>query len=338
MIQSLSGSRAETSALTLRTLFNRLYFHLKPFLPRSVRLAARRVHATRIWERSGDVWPILEAAGDTPSDWGGWPDGCDYAFVLTHDVESQAGVDNVRKLAELEMECGFRSSFNFIPVGSYEVPVGLREWLTGNGFEVGVHDLHHDGHLYQSRRAFTAHAKKINEFLRDWKAAGFRSGFMLRELDWLHDLEIKYDASTFDTDPFEPQPDGAETIFPFWKTTEQKGVKSPSYVELPYTLPQDSTLFLALSQRNIDIWKTKFDWLTSKRGMALLNTHPDYVDFDGGASPHMRYPASYYRDFLNYVKNHREGSRWDALPNDLADMMIKNLSLTGNDERKGGSQ
>ena len=29
-------------------------------------------------------------------------------------------------------------------------------------------------------------------------------------------LNIAYDASTFDTDPFEPQPDGVNTIFPFW--------------------------------------------------------------------------------------------------------------------------
>jgi hypothetical protein len=39
---------------------------------------------------------------------------------------------------------------------------------------------------------------------------------MLRNLDWLGDLNIQYDGSTFDTDPFEPQPDGAGTIFPFW--------------------------------------------------------------------------------------------------------------------------
>ena len=49
-------------------------------------------------------------------------------------------------------------------------------------------------------------------------------------------------ASTFDTDPIEPQPDGVRTIFPFL-------VERPdgsSYVELPYTLAQDSTLFLVL--------------------------------------------------------------------------------------------
>ena len=38
---------------------------------------------------------------------------------------------------------------------------------------------------------------------------------MYHNLDWIHDLDIYYDASTFDTDPFEPQPDGFKTIYPF---------------------------------------------------------------------------------------------------------------------------
>jgi hypothetical protein len=46
-------------------------------------------------------------------------------------------------------------------------------------------------------------------------ASGFRSGFMLRKLDWLHYLDVKYDASTFDREAFAPQPYGRHTIFPF---------------------------------------------------------------------------------------------------------------------------
>ena len=96
------------------------------------------------------------------------------------------------------------------------MPAGLRDWLTDRGFEVGVHDLHHDGKLYSSRDEFRLRAKRVNFYLKEWKASGFRSGFMLHNLSWLGDLEIQYDASTFDTDPFEPQPDGVNTIFPFW--------------------------------------------------------------------------------------------------------------------------
>ena len=55
---------------------------------------------------------------------------------------------------------------------------------------------------------------------------------MFRNLDWYHQLEVGYDASTFDTDPFEPQADGAGTIFPFWVRSPAEAGR-PGYVELP---------------------------------------------------------------------------------------------------------
>ena len=50
--------------------------------------------------------------------------------------------------------------------------------------------------------AFAEKAERINEYLKNWGAVGFRSGFMLHNLDWLGDLNALYDASTFDTDVF----------------------------------------------------------------------------------------------------------------------------------------
>jgi hypothetical protein len=197
----------------------------------------------------------------------------------------------------LEIEAGFRSSFNFIPEGSYRLSAALRHELTQNGFEVGVHDLKHDGRLFRSASLFRQRATKINAYLRDWEATGFRSGFMLHNLEWLHQLEIDYDMSTFDTDPFEPQPEGRHTIFPFWiprlsfaGIPPAPDAKAPSgrpatrngYVELPYTLPQDSTIFLLLQERSIDLWKRKADWIIRQGGMILLDTHPDYMKMTAG--------------------------------------------------------
>ena len=48
-------------------------------------------------------------------------------------------------------------------------------------------------------------------------------------------------------------------------------------------MPQDHLLFVILQEKNIDIWKRKLDWIAEKGGMALLNTHSDYMSFDGGA-------------------------------------------------------
>ena len=235
--------------------------------------------------------------------------------MLTHDVEGARGLEQVEPLAKLESDLGFRSSFNFIPEGEYETPGELRERLRVAGFEIGVHDLKHNGKLYRSRRQFAEQAKRINGYLKEWGAEGFRSGFMLRNLPWLGDLEISYDASTFDTDPFEPQPEGAETIFPFWVPRLRDG---NGYVELPYTLPQDSTVFLLLQEKTIDVWKRKIDWVAQKGGMALLNVHPDYMRFGSGLIKRDDYPSELYRDFLEYVKTTYGGRFWHALPKDVA--------------------
>ena len=256
-----------------------------------------------------------------PSNWGGWPNGKKFAFVLTHDVEGQGGLDRCRQLKQVEEQFGFRSSFNFIPEGSYSVPADLRAELTRDGFEVGVHDLRHDGWLYQSRREFAQNASRINAYVRDWGASGFRSGFMLHNLDWLHELDIEYDASTFDTDPFEPQPEGRNTIFPFWISSDETNWDSgqSGYVELPYTLPQDSTLFLLLGETTPDIWIQKLDWVAKHGGMVLLDTHPDYMSFDKGSGhSKTKYPVELYRQFLSYVRDRYADEYWHALPREVA--------------------
>jgi hypothetical protein len=290
-----------------------VYYQLKPAIPRRVRLAIRRSRARRLRRQCHDSWPVNEAAARLPAWWPGWTGGAQFAFVLTHDVEGPAGLERCRALAELEIAQGFRSSFNFVPEGEYKTPYTLRRFLTDRGFEIGVHDLHHDGKLYRSRAAFERHARRINEYLTSWGASGFRSAFMLHNLEWLRDLEIRYDLSTFDSDPFEPQPDAANTIFPFWVARSD----GSGYVELPYTLPQDSTLFLVLQETTTDVWKSKLDWVARRGGLALINVHPDYMNFDGTPSS-TEYDAALYQGFLDHVSREYRDRCWCALPRDVA--------------------
>jgi glycosyltransferase involved in cell wall biosynthesis len=293
---------------------NRLYYWLKPYLPWRLRIAARRVVARVQRGRNEQIWPIDETAGQTPAGWPGWPEGKQFAFVLTHDVESSGGLAKCRRLMDLEFSLGFRSSFNLIPEGDYQVSPEIRAEIRAQGFEVGVHDLRHDGKLYWRRSQFPKNARRINGYLRDWGAGGFRSGFMLHDPDCLNGLDLEYDASTFDTDPFEPQPQGVRTIFPYWVPQTKGG----GYVEMPYTLPQDSTLFLVLQEPSPDIWKRKLDWIVRRGGMALLNVHPDYVSFDPGQRGVAEYPAAWYEEFLKYVKDHYAGQYWNGLPREVA--------------------
>jgi glycosyltransferase involved in cell wall biosynthesis len=293
---------------------NKLYYRLKPLIPTPARHGVRKWIIRRQRKQVANVWPILPGSDQAPPGWNGWPEGKKFAFVLTHDVEGRGGLAKCRRLMELEMKHGFHSSFNFIPEGGYRVSRELRDVLASNGFEMGIHDLHHDGRLYRSRHHFARKAVRINQHLKHWGAVGFRSGFMLHNLEWLHDLDIQYDASTFDTDPFEPQPDNSGTIFPFWV----QGLHNRGYLELPYTLPQDSTLFLMLGESSPAIWLEKLDWLAEKGGMALINVHPDYMRFSGDPVTTRTYPVAHYEELLQHVAKKYRGLYWNPLPKDLA--------------------
>ncbi len=295
-----------------------IYYFLKPAIPLAIRVRVRRLIANRLRRQFSSSWPILPSASQPPEGWPGWPNGKKFAFVVTHDVEGASGLARCRKLAELDKALGIRAAFNFVPEGEYRVPDRLRAFLEHEGFEVGVHDLYHDGSLYRSSRHFAEQAPKINQYLKVWRASGFRSGFMLHNLDWLHGLDMLYDSSTFDTDPFEPQPDGAGTIFPFWI----QGSDSNGYIELPYTLPQDSTVFVLLKETTIDLWKKKLDWVASHGGMALAIVHPDYISLDGKPNP-SEYPADLYERLLKHVITCYGDTCWYALPREVAAFAAK---------------
>lgn len=292
----------------------KIFYLAKPLIPRKVQLALRRKLTSRQRAKYAATWPIHPGSAQEPPQWEGWPEGKRFAVVLTHDVELAKGQQQCEKVMEMEREFGFVSSFNFVPERYPDDP-GVRARLIAGGCEVGVHGLNHDGKLYQSREEFTRRAKRINQYLKDWNAIGFRSPAMHHNLDWLRDLNIEYDASTFDTDPFEPQPDGVCTLFPF--IVEDEGTRS-GYVELPYTLAQDFTLFVIMGEQSTRVWQRKVDWIVEHGGMVLVNVHPDYMYFGDDKPAFDEFRASLYADLLEYIHTKYEGQYWHALPKDVA--------------------
>jgi len=292
----------------------RLYYALKPLIPRRLQIALRRTVIQRQRKAYSSIWPIYPNSATPPPNWTGWPQNKKFAVLLTHDVELARGQSRCEALMKLEQECGFVSSFNFVPERYPDSPK-TRNMLTEAGFEVGVHGLNHDGKLYKSREEFTRRAKLINGYIKEWDVVGFRSPAMHHNLDWQRDLNITYDSSTFDTDPFEPQPDAAHTIFPF--IVEADGNRS-GYVEIPYTLPQDFTLFVLLEEQGIDIWKRKVDWIAEQGGMVLVNVHPDYMHFGKGKPKLGEFPAHFYKELLLYIRDTYKDEYWHVLPRDLA--------------------
>jgi len=292
----------------------RLYYTAKPAIPRSLQLRLRRWRARQKRQQFRNVWPIDPGAAVPPQNWSGWPVKKRFAVVLTHDVESAKGHEKCLRLADLEASLGFKSSFNLVPE-RYSVSAELRQKLVELGFEIGVHGLNHDGKLFRSMDIFEQRARAINRYLEEWDAVGFRAPAMHHRFDWLLDLDIEYDASSFDSDPFEPQCDGVKTIFPFQVISQNNGKQ---FVELPYTLPQDHCLFIILREKNIGIWQDKVDWIAKNGGMVLVNTHPDYMNFHGGTLGEEEYPVAFHEALLNYLKKRYAGQYWHALPRDVA--------------------
>lgn len=301
---------------------NKIFYNIKPIVPRRLQIFVRRRMILYKKQQYSDLWPIDPAAGKPPKGWQGWPDNKKFAVVLSHDVDTQKGHDKCYQLMEIEENLSFRSSFNIVPE-KYEVSKTLIENLKVRGFEVGVHGLNHDGKLFSSKSIFEERANRINDYLHEWGSIGFTSPSMHHNLNWMHSLNINHSTSTFDTDPFEPQPDGVGTIFPFWV---QNSSIIKGYVELPYTLPQDFTLFILMKEKNNNIWKNKLDWIVENGGMVLFNSHPDYMNFSKPKNGNEEYAVELYIKFLEYIKNNYKDQYWHALPKDIARFWKQNCS------------
>lgn len=292
----------------------RLYYVLKPVLPRAVTRFLRRLHNPSARARFQLGWPVearyahfqwevmrqLLIATDkhSLSFKHFWPEGHRFAFVLTHDIETAEGQVYVRAVADLEENSGFRSSFNFVPE-RYPLDYKLMQELRERGFEIGVHGLKHDGKLFNSHEKFTRRVERINYCLKEFGAVGFRAPLTHRHPEWMQALDIEYDLSFFDTDPYEPIPGGAMSIWPYI---------IGRFVELPYTLVQDYTLTAVLGETTPRLWLEKVDFIEQYWGMALVNTHPDYLKDNTN--------WKIYTDFLQAIGKRR--GYWHALPRDVA--------------------
>ena len=260
-----------------------------------------------------NIWPIDPDSGNPPDNWCGWPEEKLFAVVLSHDVDTQRGHDLIPALLETEKQLGFKSAFNIVPE-RYRVSQRIIDYIKKRGCEVNIHGLKHDGKLFKSYKIFQDRAKKMNYYLNQWGSRGFTAPSMICNMEWLNELDIDYHTCSFDTDPFEPQPSISKTIFPIVLNNNSR--TSP-HVELPYTLPQDHLLFIILGEKDISVWKQKLNWIVKNKGMALLNTHPDYMRFENNKYRFESYPISFYIDFLKHVKAQYKGKFWNALPSEI---------------------
>jgi hypothetical protein len=296
------------------------YYFFRPVLPVRARKHLQRLH----WRGWRNIpfpgWPVdttvetlmkraaglvLERGGarEFPFIWF-WPDGAPGCVMMTHDVEGAAGARFAGELMDLDDEFGVRSSFQVVPDARWSSGASTKQFineLKRRGFEVNVHDLTHDGHLFRNRERFLRHATTINARGRSFGSRGFRSGAMYRRQDWLSALDISYDMSVPNVAHLEPQAGGCCTVMPFFMG---------HVLELPLTAAQDYTVFHVLGDYSTRLWQEQIDRVLEQHGLVSFIAHPDYL-----IDPRAR---EVYTDLLRIlVALRRERQVWTALPAEI---------------------
>lgn len=290
-----------------------IYYRTRSLMPRGLQLLLRRLYSHRQRRKIFPKWPLdpslyelhrfllaceMKARGVNSIKYlSFWPGGKRFCFVLTHDVETEAGFRRIDLLAQIERERGIHSSWNIVPE-RYAYPEEKLGELAAEGFEIGLHGLLHDGMLFRSREVFDERLPRLNEYFVRLGSDGFRSPATHRNPEWIPELKCSYDSSFPDTDPFEPQAGGSLSLFPYF---------IDSILELPYTLPQDHTLFEILGDRTAARWIDKTERIARCGGMALAIIHPDYTNSEKR--------LDCVRALLDYVM--QRGDAWIALPRDV---------------------
>jgi hypothetical protein len=230
-----------------------------------------------------------------------WPNGANACVTITHDVETEMGRAFCVELMGLNDSFGIKSSFQIVPESRYLVPESFLNEIRARGFEVAVHDLNHDGRLYDEEKEFQRRVKKINEYARHWGAKGFRAGVLYRNPAWFEALDFSYEMSIPNVAHMDPQPGGCCTIFPYF---------IGDMVEIPVTTIQDYTLFNIVQELSIDLWSVQLDIIIKRHGMASFIVHPDYII--------QRENWSVYEQLLSHLRKLRsQNSLWFALPKEI---------------------
>ena len=312
-----SASNRNGKMLHGESALRKVYYLVRPLLTVSVRKHLQRIRLRDWNEIPFPGWPvdptverILEmllilllkahAVDKIPFVWF-WPNGFPSCAIMTHDVEALPGRDFCSHLMDLDDAYGIKSSFQIVPEGRYPVSKGFLNTIQGRGFEIDIHDLNHDGHLFSDRERYLRRAERINRYSREYGAAGFRSAALYRNLDWFEALDFSYDMSVPSVGHLEAQRGGCCSVMPFF---------IGKILELPVTTTQDYSLFHILNHYSIDLWKRQLTLIMEKHGLASFIVHPDYI---------LEHRArDTYKALLAYLSQLRsEGKIWIALPREV---------------------
>ena len=235
----------------------------------------------------------------------------DFGVIVTHDVDTREGYEyGLPKFIEMEKEEDIVSTINIVPNSpAYKLDPDLVTNLVSDGFDIGMHGLHHDGKFAflseeeQRGRIFEA-AKRAKEL--NLSSIGYRAPWLHRTkkmVRYLTEAGFDWDSTFPDTDDSTPgyADTGSRTVFPFYPLyRDGETWKQSPMLEIPVSMPQDWSLlyYYKLSEESIlRVWKKKMEFIKSQGGLAVFIIHPDQEDFG-----HPKYHKA-YRSLLRIIKD-----------------------------------
>jgi hypothetical protein len=268
----------------LMSAASRLYYLVRPTLSAGARSYLQKRYLKDWDEMAFPRWPVDRSVDELhetslllylrssglkclPFIWF-WPAGAASCAIMTHDVETKLGRNFCPTLMDIDEAFGIKASFQIIPEQRYSVNREFLGSIRDRGFEVVIHDLNHDGHLYKNREQFLKRAARINAYCSEYGAEGFRAAVLYRKQLWYDALNVSYDMSVPNVAHLDPQRGGCCTVMPYFLG---------HILELPVTTTQDYTLFHILSDRSIDLWKQQIELIMEKHGLISFVVHPDYI-------------------------------------------------------------
>jgi len=238
-----------------------------------------------------------------------------YACVVTHDVDTRAGLKRASVVKRLEEKYDLPSAW-YVPTKHYKLNTEAVRQLANYG-EIGAHDTMHDGKLARLPRQKLVErlheAKRTLERVVDCPVRGFRAPLLQHngEIVWaLGEAGYTYDTSVPSWEPKHPsfmKPYGIGTANP---------IRVDSIIEIPVTLPQDHQMLQVLGmtpKQTVEAWIELKGVVRNIRGICTILMHPSYE---------MAHPKnlSTYEDLINNLTMDNEA--WLTIPTEIANRCL----------------
>jgi hypothetical protein len=253
-----------------------------------------------------------------------WKRGKSYALTVTHDVETQYGLETgALQLLRVERQLELSSTWN-VPSDRYPIsPRPLQ--MIGDAGEIGGHDTRHDGKLIfltpDELVQRLTECKTRLEQLSEKRVRGFRAPLLQHSAELMSAESMAgfdYDSSCPSWEILSPtslRPHGVGTLFPF----EMNGT-----LEIPVSLPQDHQLIRVAGQtptEAVDLWLRLAQWIRGLGGPCVLLVHPDYeLGLEENSAEYRRLLKNFVADNMCHIMTlgqlsdwwrYRARARWD---------------------------